>query len=90
MGGSFKPNSHSDSLLISRYEHEVIRSKGVKGSARQGWIVDSAPANLQNGPTNGTPQSIKLSLGSQSRHLDFNQKGGCEERMLRRSQTGQA
>ncbi len=25
-----------------------------------------------------------------SRHLDYNQKGGCEELALRRSQTGQA
>ncbi len=41
----------------------------VKGSARQGWVVYSAPTDLQNGPTNGgvvgTPLPIKfLSLES--------------------------
>ncbi len=47
-------------------------ASGVEGSARQGWVVDSAPTDLQNGgPTNGgvnnTPLPNKLlSLASPS------------------------
>ncbi len=49
---------------------------GVRGSARQGWVVDYAPTNLQNCPTNGgiisTPLPIKLlSLASPSRPLEL-------------------
>ncbi len=37
---------------------------GVKGSVRLGWVVDEAPTNLRNGPTNdgavSTPLPIKL------------------------------
>ncbi len=53
----------------------------VKGSARQGWVVDLAPADLQNDPTNGGVISpylpIKLlSLASPSSHLE-GVKSGC-------------
>ncbi len=47
---------------------------GVKKSGRQGWVVDSAPTDLQICSKSGvisTPLPIKLlSLASQSRHLD--------------------
>ncbi len=47
----------------------------AKGSARQGWVVDWAPTDLQNGPTNSgvvnTPLAIKLMfLAYSSRHVD--------------------
>ncbi len=55
-------------------------TQAVKGSARQGWVVDCAPTYLQNGPKNGgvisTPPIKLLSLASLSRHLDSNQKEG--------------
>ncbi len=68
---------------------------GVKGSARQGSVVDKVPTHLQNCPINGgvisTPLPIKIiSLASPSRHLGSNKKGGCEERTLMPSQTEQA
>ncbi len=37
-------------------------SKGVKGSAHQGWAVDGAPAGLQNDPPNGGVVSTLLSI----------------------------
>ncbi len=58
----------------------------VKGSARQGWVVDLAPADLQNDPTNGGVVSTLLPIKLQS----LASPGGCEEWMLQRSQTGQA
>ncbi len=64
---------------------------GVNESVCQDWEVDSAPNDLLlNDPTNGgvvsTPLSTKpLSLNG------LKPKGSmCEERTLRRSQTGQA
>ncbi len=59
-----------------------MRQVGVKGSARQGWVVDWAPTDLENGPTKGgvgtKPLSIKLlSLASPSRHREE----GREHRM---------
>ncbi len=54
---------------------DSIRNMNIKGSARQGWMVDWATTDLQNGSTNGdvicTPLPIKLlSLVSPSCHLD--------------------
>ncbi len=71
-----------------------IKNVDFIGSARQGWVVESAPTDPGNSPTNGgvisTHLPIKLlSLASPSRHLDLNQNGKREERMLRRSQTEQ-
>ncbi len=68
---------------------------GVSGSTCQDWAVDLAHADLQSGSANGGVVSASLpikhlTLAPLSRHLDLNKKGGCEERTLRRSQTGQA
>ncbi len=68
--------------------------KGVKGSVCQGCVVDWAPAELQNDPTNGgvISTSLPIKLLSLASPCGLNQKGGCvrEERTLWRSQSGQA
>ncbi len=54
----------------------TIGGKGCQRSARQGWVVDWAPIDLQkHSPTNGGAISTPLSI----KHLspDSNQKGGC-------------
>ncbi len=60
----------------------AISLLGVKGSARQGWVVDKAPTDHTS-----ADQTPILYIPGTSPGLK--PKGKCDERTLRRSQTGQ-
>ncbi len=96
-----EPRIEQDALIFKKkmnviwinmcLRRETYSGVGVKESARLGWVVDSAPTDLQIGPTNGGVISTTLPIKLPSLASPLRPKGRvCEEQMLRCSQIRQA